>query len=126
MIRRYEYHDVAYYVVRRADGRPLAVPDWMTRPEAANVKIVSTARLPVSVLLELRRVTVTGPSSCVHNGHEEEHDAAAQDKTPTPTFRRTSPRSRSSTTCGCAGAAPPDAGAVDAVADQDNPQGGRR
>ena len=117
---------MAYYVVRQADGRPLAVPDWMTRPEAANAKIVSIARLPVRALLELRRVAVTGPSSCVHNGHEEEHDAAAQDKTPTTTFRRTSPRSHSSTTHGGAGATPPDVGAMDAGADQDNLQGGRR
>ena len=44
-----------YYVVRLADGRPLAVPVWMTHPEAAHATIVSrTARLPARVLLELR------------------------------------------------------------------------
>ena len=65
MVRLYELHDEAYYVVRRADGRPLAVPVWMTRPEAAYAKMVSAARLPVRVLLELRRVTVTCLSSHV-------------------------------------------------------------
>ncbi len=76
MVRLYELHDEAYYVVRRADGRPLAVPVWMTRPEAAYAKIVSAARLPVRVLLELRRVSVTCLSSRVHNVPEEDHDAA--------------------------------------------------
>ena len=66
MIRLYELEDESYYVVRRVDGTPLAVPAWMTRPEAAHAKVVSTARLPVRVLLELRRISVTGLSSSVH------------------------------------------------------------
>ncbi len=66
-MRLYDFHDEVHYVVRRADGSPLAVPAWMTRPEAAHAKIVSAARLPVSVLLELRRVSVTGFSSLMHN-----------------------------------------------------------
>ena len=90
VVRLYELHDEAYYVVRRADGTPLAVPAWMTRPEAAYAKIVSAARLPVRVLLELRRVTVTCLSSRVHNVPEEDHDAAAPSKTPTTTVRRSS------------------------------------
>ena len=80
MVRLYELHDEAYYVVRRADGRPLAVPVWMTRPEAAHAKMVSTARLPLRVLLELRRVSVTCLSSRVHNVPEEDHDAAAREQ----------------------------------------------
>ena len=94
MVRLYELNDEAYYVVRRADGRPLAVPVWMTRPEAAYAKIVSTARLPVRVLLELRRVAVTCISSSVHNVPEEDHDAAAPSKTPTTSVRRSFRRSR--------------------------------
>src|SRR5271167_2300231 len=85
VIRLYELHDESYYVVRRTDGRPLAVPVWMTRPEAANAKMVSVARLPLRVLIELRRVSVTCLSSCVHNVPEEDHDAAAPKKTPTTT-----------------------------------------
>ena len=54
MVRLYEFHDEVHYVVRQTDGSPLAVPGWMTYPEAAYVKIVSTARLPLCVLLELR------------------------------------------------------------------------
>ena len=87
MVRRYETQDEAHYVVRLADGRPLAVPVWMTRPEAADAKMVSAARLPVRVLLELRRVSVTClSSSCVHNAAEEDHDAADPSKTPTALF----------------------------------------
>ena len=126
MIRRYDHHDEAYYVVRRADGKPLAVPDWMTRPEAANAKIVSIVRLPIKVLLELRRVAVPGPFSCEHNGYEEDHDVAVPDKATTTTVRRTSPRSRRTTPPGRTGATPPDTGAMDAGADQDKPQGGRQ
>ena len=59
----YDSHDEVYYVLRRPDGKPLAVPAWMTRPEAAHAKIVSIARLPVRVLLELRRVIETCRSS---------------------------------------------------------------
>ena len=54
MVRRYEFCEETYYVVRLADGRPLAVPEWMTRPEAAEAKIVTTPRLPVAVLKALR------------------------------------------------------------------------
>ena len=59
----YDSHDEVYYVLRRPDGTPLAVPAWMTRPEAANAKIISMARLPVRVLLELRCVIATCLSS---------------------------------------------------------------
>src|ERR1700756_368385 len=89
VVRLYELHDESYYVVRRADGRPLAVPVWMTHPEAAHATIVSrTAHLPLRVLLELRRISVTARSSSVHNVREEDHDAAPTGQTPTPTFRR--------------------------------------
>ena len=121
----YDFHDEVYYVVRRADGRPLAMPAWMTRPEAAYAKVVSAARLPVRVLLELRRVTVTCLSSRAHNVHEEGHDAAAPSKIPTTTPRRTTRGSRRTTPAGRARAATPGAGAVDAGAGQDDPRGGR-
>jgi hypothetical protein len=127
VVRLYELHDEAYYVVRRADGRPLAVPVWMTRPEAAYANMVSAARLPVRVLLELRRVFVTCLSSHVHNVPEEDHDAAAPSKTPTTTIqRRSSRRSGRTTPHERARAAAPGAGAVDAGGVQDDPRGGRR
>jgi hypothetical protein len=90
VVRLYELHDESYYVVRRADGRPLAVPVWMTHPEAAHATVVSrTAHLPLRVLLELARISVTALSSSVHNVREEDHDAAAPTgQTPTTTFRR--------------------------------------
>src|SRR5205807_4362284 len=97
VVRSYDVHDEACYVVRRADGTPLAVPVWMTRPEAAYAKIVSVARLPVRVLLELRRFTVTCLSSSVHNVPEEDHDAAVPSKTPTTDVRRSSRGSRCTT-----------------------------
>ena len=100
VVRLYDFHDEVYYVVRQADGRPLAVPAWMTRPEAAHAKIISAARLPVRVLLELRRVTVTCFSARAHNGNEEENDAAAPSKMPTGTLRGTASRSRRTTPAG--------------------------
>ena len=113
-------------MVRRADGRPLAVPEWMTNPEAANVKFVSTARLPGKVLSGLCNAAVTIPTSAVHNVREENQDANGQDKTATPTLRGTSPRSRRTTSAGGNRPASPDIEAVDAGAGHRNPQGGRR
>jgi hypothetical protein len=126
VIRLYELHDEAYYVVRRDDGTPLAVPAWMTRPEAANAKIVSAARLPVRVLLELRSVTVTCLTSHMHNVHEEDHDATAPSKTPNTTLRRTSRRSRRTISTGRTRAATPGSCAVDEGAGQHAPRGGQR
>jgi hypothetical protein len=71
----YDSHDEVYYVLRQADGKPLAAPAWMTRPEAAYAGIVPAARVPVRVQFELQRVTATCLSSSVHNVHEEDHDA---------------------------------------------------
>src|SRR5487761_1279741 len=126
VIRRYERYSETFYVVRRADGRPLAVPGWMTNPEAANVTFVSTARLPVKVLLRLCNAAVTIPTSAVHNVHEENQDANGQNKTATPSFRGTSSRSRRTTSAGGNRPASPYIDAVDASAGQGNSQGGRR
>src|ERR1035438_9615594 len=125
VVRVYDFHDEVYYVVRRTDGTPLAVPAWMTRPEAAHVRVVSSARLPVRVLFELSRVTVTCLSARAHNVHEEDHDAATPSKMPTTTLRGTARRSRRTTSTGRATATTPGAGAVDAGAGQDDPRGGR-
>ena len=103
----YDLQDEVYYVVRQADGRPLAVPAWMTRPEAAHAKIASVARLPVRVLLELRRVTVAYLSARAHNVHEENHDAATPSKMPTTTLRGTARRSRDTASTGRATAVTP-------------------
>jgi hypothetical protein len=126
VIRQYEFQDEVHYVVRLADGRPLAVPAWMTDPEAAGTRIVPAARLPVRVLLELRRITAASLCSRVHNVHEEDDNAAAPGKTPTTTFRRTASRSDRTSPTGRARAASPRSGSVDADAGQDDPQGGGR
>lgn len=127
MVRRYDLHDDAYYVVRRADGRPLAVPAWMTRPEAAYAEIIPIARLPIRVLLELRRVTVTCLSSCVrHNPREEDLDVAPPNETTrTTTLRRDTNDACRRTPTGGSSAAETGARAVDADAGHDDPQGGR-
>ena len=129
VVRLYELPDESCYVVRRTDGRPLAVPVWMTHPEAAHATIVSrTAHLPLRVLLELRRISVTSLSSSVHNVREEDHDAAAPTgQTTTTTFRRRSSRRSGpgTTSRECARAATPSAGAVDAGDGQENSRGGR-
>jgi hypothetical protein len=126
VIRQYDFHDEVHYVVRMIDGRPLAVPAWMTCPEAANTRIVSAARLPVRVLLELRRVTEASLSSRMHNVHEEDDHAAASGRTPTTTLRRTASRSRRTSPAGRARAAAPSSCAVDASAGQNDARGGGR
>jgi hypothetical protein len=88
VVRSYNFHDEVHYVVRQADGTPLAVPGWMTRPEAAHAKIGSSARLPLRELLELQRVNVAYLAAREHNVHEEAHDVTAPSKTPTTTLRR--------------------------------------
>ncbi len=94
MVRLYEFHDEVHYVVRQTDGSPLALPGWMTDPEAAYVNVVSRARLPLCVLRELRRMAVTQRSSSVHNVHEEDHDAAVPSKIPTTPVPRAVPAVR--------------------------------
>ena len=128
MVRLYEVHDESHYVVRQTDGSPLAVPGWMTSPEAAyvNTVTVSTARLPLRVLLELRRMAVRYPSSGVHNVREEDHDAAVPSKIPTPSLRGTARRSRRTISTRRARAAAPSAGAVVAGSGEENARGGRQ
>ena len=128
MVRLYYVHDETHYVVRRADGTPLSVPAWMTRPEAAYIEIVPAARLPVRVLIELRRFIVTCLSSPVHDAREGDHDATATSDTPTTTLRRENTGgSRRPTSARSTGAAETGAGAVAAGAGQeDDQQGGLR
>ena len=126
MIRLYELEDESYYVVRRVDGTPLAVPAWMTRPEAAHAKVVSTARLPVRVLLELRRLTVTCLFSSAQNVDEGDHDATATGRTPKTTLRRSSRRSDGEASTRRATAVTPGDGAVDAGAGQNEWPGGEQ
>lgn len=126
MVRLYEFHNEVHYVVRRIDDSPLAIPDWMTYPEAAYINIVPTARLPLSVLLELRRVAETRLSSSMHNVHEEDHDAAVPSKIPTTTFRGAARRFRRPISTGRATGTAPSASAVAAGNSEDDARGGRR
>ena len=128
MIRFYERYGVASYVVRLADRRPLAVPEWMTRPEAAEAKIVTTPRLPVAVLKALRSEAMTALSSCEQLVLEENPDVPAKDETPAATLRRSSPHThpRRRSPASGAGATPPGADAVDARPGSNDAQGGRR
>ena len=124
VIQRYERYSETFYVVRRVDGRPLAVPDWMTDPEAADIKFASTARLPGKVLLKLCNAAVTIPASAVHNMREEDQDANRQ-ATTAPTLRGAFPCTRRATSAGGDGPASADLDANDAGSGQRNPQGGR-
>jgi len=126
VVRVYDFNNESCYVVRRGDGTPLTVPAWMTHPEAAYSKIVPAARLPVRVLLELHRVTVTCFSANVHNVHEEQRDAKAPSKTPARTLRRNARPSGSTIPAGITGATPPEPGAMDAGVGQEDPEGGQQ
>ncbi len=125
VIRRYHVGHEPYYVVLRADGTPLAVPGWMTRPEAAYADVVGAVRLPIRVLRELHRVAVACLSSR-HNADEEDPDAAAPTETPTTTVRRPATPPRRPTSPGRASAVTPRSGAVDAGRGKEAPRGGRR
>lgn len=116
---------MATYIVRRADRRPLAVPEWMTRPEAAEAQIATTPRLPVSVLMALRSDTMTGLASCEQIVQEENPDDSAKGQT-AATFRRNSPHSRRRSPAGSAGATPPRADAVVAHSGSRDAQGDGR
>jgi hypothetical protein len=127
VIRLYYVDDEAHFIVRRADGTPMSVPAWMTQSEAACLDIVSTARLPVLTLLELRRLVVTYLSSWVHDAHQEDHDAATtSDTTETalPGVAGKNPRREAST--GNSRTAERGVGAMDANSCQDDQPGGRK
>src|SRR5512141_324968 len=126
VVRRYEVHDEGHYVVRQTDGSPLAVPGWMTDPEAAYVSTVSIARLPLCVLLELRRTAVTCLPSSAHNVHEEDRDASVPSKIPATTFRGAARRSRRTISTERAGAVAPSVNPVAAGSGEEDARGGRR
>ena len=110
------------------DGRPLAVPAWMTRLEAGAASLVSVVRLPVDALFELRRAVVACLPSSVHNVHHEDHiSSPTPNQIPTTTaVRGTAPSPRRESPNGRTKGPAPSPRTVDANGDQDNPQGGRR
>ena len=97
----------------------------MTLPEASNVKLVSTARLPAKVLLRLCNAAVTISALSVHNMREVDQDANGQETT-APTLRGDSPGTRRTTSAGGDSPASADVDANDADAGQGNQQGGER
>jgi hypothetical protein len=98
----------------------------MTDPKATYVKTVAIARLPLCVLLELRRIVVTYLSSTGHNVHEEDHDAAVPNQIPRATFRGAARRSRRTISTGGERSAAPSVGAVATISGEEDPRGGRR
>ena len=123
VIRLHFVHEEACYVVRRANGMPLSVPVWMTQPEAAQIKIVCEPRLPVSALLDLRRLTTTCLSSFASSESKGGHDEAASD-TATATVRRQQTISSTATTAGSAAASWPTSDAVDGSSSSVDQRGG--
>jgi len=128
VVRVYNCHDEVHYVVRRADGRPLAVPAWMTRPEAAAATVVPAAHLPVSALLDLRRAVLACLPSGVHNVDHEDDISAPPNQIPTTKSVRggTTRSPRRAFSGGATKRPAPSPRTVDASGDQDDPQGGRR
>ncbi len=102
------------------------MPDWMTRPESAEAKFVTTARLPIAVLMALRSEAMTGLSSCEQIVQEGSPDVSAKDQAATTTLRKSSPRTGRRSPASGAGATAPGAGAVDAGSHGNDAQGGRR
>ena len=127
VVRRCELYGDAYYILRRPDGRPLAVPEWMTRPDMAKTTIVSSARLPAAVLIALRREVVTCLSCCEQIVQEENRDVSTKDQTSAAAVRRSSSTSSSRRfPASGAGATLPGAEALDSGPGGHDAQGGRR
>ena len=106
--------------------RPLAVPEWMARPEAAEAKIVTTPRLPVAVFLALRSETTLGLSSYEQMVQEENPDVSAKDQIPAATLRGSFTRTDRRCPASGGGATPPRTDAMDAGPGSHDAQGGRR
>jgi len=123
VIRAYTSQDEAHFVIRLPDGKPLAVPVWMTRPEAEDAAIVSMAHLPAVVLFELRRAGLALQPSLVHNVRKENHNATVPNTPPTRSLRGTSGGSRRATAAGVAGATTTGSGAMDKEFGQHDPRG---
>lgn len=98
----------------------------MTRPEVAEAKIVTTARLPVAVLVALRNEAMTGFSSCEQIAQEGNPDVSGKYQAATATLRRSLPRPHRRSPASGAGAAAPGSDAVDAGSHSHDAQGGRR
>jgi hypothetical protein len=126
VVRRCELYGDAYYILRRPDGRPLAVLG-MTRPEMAKTTIVSTARLPTVVLIALRREVVTSLSCCEQIVQEENRDVSMKDQTSAAAVRRSSSTNSSRRfPASGAGATLPGAEALDSGPGGHDAQIGRR
>lgn len=105
----------------------MSVPAWMTHSEAACVGIVSTARLPVHTLLELRRLVVAYLSSSVHDAREEDHYAATTIGTTATALPGVAGKNtRRTALTGSSRTAETGVGAMDASPGQDDQQGGRK
>jgi CheY-like chemotaxis protein len=63
----------------------------MTRPEVAEAKIVTTARLPVAVLVALRNEAMTGFSSCEQIAQEGNPDVSGNIRQQRQLFEEASP-----------------------------------
>ena len=124
VVRLYHVHDEVCYVLRQADGTPLAVPGWMTTPESAHTRIVSAARLPLRVLIELQRATAA--YLLKDNVHQEARDATTAPSKTTTTLRRGATGSSSTAAVESAGTATPNPDALDASTGQNAPKGGRQ
>ena len=81
VIRLHYVHQEACYVVRRVNGMPLSVPVWMTNSDAARIEIIREPRLPLTALIELRRLTTTCLSLIASSVPEGGSDVAANEAT---------------------------------------------
>lgn len=123
MIRLHYVHEEPGYVVRRPNGLPLSFPVWMTQPAAARIEIVREPRLPLTALLELRRLATTYLSSMAPSDSEGGQDAATRGTTGVAIRGRES-GSRASTTKGRRTRGHSRARALDDSTRKDNRRGG--
>jgi hypothetical protein len=77
-------HGGTYHlVIRKPDGAKCLIPEWMTRPEAEAIRILSSPRLSVNLLIELRdlidRIMLTSPvEKRISGGRSSDTSGAAK------------------------------------------------
>ncbi len=72
-MRRHPFRGVTMLVIEQPDGTMALVPEWMTEPAAATVKIRETPRFPLAELWALRQLADAVLSLLSDRGNGDRH-----------------------------------------------------
>ena len=128
--RRLSVHNEPCFVLRPAsaphsEAQPLAVPVWMTEEASAKLAVVSAARVPITVLSDLRALVDAGLSSFESTLDKGGHNAGMQDSAMRSVRRRSAGRGTDAAT-GSTGGSTAGFDAVAVRSEQGSSTGGRR